>query len=408
MKFKYIAFDSSNRTQKGKIEAPNLKEATKLLLDQGWYIKKINTWSGFKANLADLSFGGVSLTDKALFVRHLGTMIKSGININEALEVIADQASSPKFKRILNDILDKIKTGQSLARALSHHKRVFDPFFVNIIKVGEESGTLEENLDYLADEMEDRIELKRNIRTASFYPAIVFSATIGLGIVLAYFVLPKITRLFSTLNFELPITTKILLGFASAMDKFGVFIVAGSFIFLVAVRILISLKPVKPYWHLFLIKLPIVGGLLINYNLVLFSRTLNILLKSGLTIDQALMISIETTSNVVYRKKLKIILPKIQKGKNIADVLTSFKQSKRNPLFPLIVIKMIGVGERSGNLAESLKYLADYFQKEVDHSTKNLTTVLEPILLLTVGLIVGFVAISVIAPIYQVTGQFQG
>ena len=119
------------------------------------------------------------------------------------------------------------------------------------------------------------------------------------------------------------------------------------------------------------------------------------------------MISIETTSNVVYRKKLKIILPKVQKGKNISDVLTSFKQSKRNPLFPLIVIKMIGVGERSGNLAESLKYLADYFQKEVDNSTKNLTTVLEPILLLTVGLIVGFVAISVIAPIYQVTGQFQ-
>ena len=157
-----------------------------------------------------------------------------------------------------------------------------------------------------------------------------------------------------------------------------------------------------------MIKLPIIGGIIINYNLVLFNRTLGILLKSGLTIDQAIIITSQTTANLVYQKRIKMILPQIQRGKSLADILSGFKQSQRKPLFPLLVIKMIDVGERSGRLDESLAYLADYFGKEVDNTTKNLTTVLEPLLLIFVGLIVGFVAISVISPIYQVTGQFRG
>ena len=134
---------------------------------------------------------------------------------------------------------------------------------------------------------------------------------------------------------------------------------------------------------------------------------MGILLKSGLTIDQAITITTQTTNNFIYQRKLKKTLPQVQKGKRLADVLAGFKQSKRRPLFPLLVIKMIGVGERSGRLDESLAYLAGYFEKEVDNTTKNLTTVLEPILLIFVGLMVAFIAISVISPIYQVTGQFR-
>ena len=161
-------------------------------------------------------------------------------------------------------------------------------------------------------------------------------------------------------------------------------------------------------WHSLLIKMPIIGNIIINYNLALLNRTLGILLKTGLTIDQAITITSNTLSNKVYQKKVSGTLSQIQKGKRLSDILASFKQSKRKPLFPLLVIKMIGVGERSGRLDESLSYLADYFEKEVDNTTKNLTTTLEPILLIVVGLIVGFIAISVISPIYQVTGQFRG
>ena len=163
----------------------------------------------------------------------------------------------------------------------------------------------------------------------------------------------------------------------------------------------------KPLGHWCLLHLPVVSGITVNYNLTLISRTLGVMLKSGLTIDRSLAIISETTKNIIYQRRLKSILPQIQKGKRLADILAGFKQSRRRPLFPLLAIKMISVGERTGRLEESLVYLAEYFEKEVDNTTKNLTTILEPLLLIFVGLIVGFVAISVISPIYQVTSQFR-
>jgi type IV pilus assembly protein PilC len=407
MRFSYVAFDAKNRTKKGVIEAASLKEATKLLIGQGWYIKKITPRGKLKTGFREVSFGGVSLIDKVLFVKHLGTMVKSGININEALEVIAGQTNSKRFKKIVTKVLVKVKTGQNLANALAKFPKVFDPLIVNIIRVGEESGTLEENLDYLAGELEDRLELRRKVKAAAFYPVIVLLATFGLGVILAYFVLPKITRLFKTLSFELPLTTKILLWVADLMDKHGLLVILGVIAGLIIFRVLLSLKFIKPLWHWTLIKMPIIGNIIINYNLALINRTIGILLKSGLTIDQSIGIATETTSNVVYKRKLKATFPQIQKGKRLSDSLASFKQSSRKPLFPLLVTKMIGVGEKSGRLDESLGYLAEYFEKEVDNTTKNLTTVLEPILLLVVGLIVGFIAISVISPIYQVTSKFN-
>lgn len=408
MKFKYVVFDSSNKTQKGVIEAANLREANQLLIDQGWFIKKIapkgKAQGGFNVSVG---IGKVSLLDKTLFVKHLGTMLKSGININEALEIISDQTSSPKFKKITRSVLEQVRSGQSLGKALGRYPKVFDPLFINIVKVGEDSGTLEENLEYLSNELEDRLELIRNIKAASFYPAIILGATAGLGLVLSYFVLPQVTRLFTTLDFELPVTTKILLFVAEIMDQHGLWVIGGVIGSIIGFRLLIAQNFAKPAWHWALIKMPVIGGSIVNYNLVMMTRTLSILLRSGLTIDQAMSITIDTSVNRVYKKKIQQILPQIEKGKNLSSILSEFKQSRRHPLFPLLVVKMIAVGERSGRLDESLNYLSEYFAKEVDNTTKNLTTVIEPILLIGVGLAVGFIAISVISPIYQITGQFR-
>ena len=407
MRFSYSAFDNKGKAKKGIVEAGSLKEATQLLINQGWYIKKINPKGKWVNTQQALGFSGVSLIDKVLLVKHLWTMLKSGISLNEALEVIADQTTSGRFKRLINQIIERVKSGQSLANSLSRFPKVFDPLFVNMIRVGEESGTLEENLEYLSNELDDRLELRRNVQAASFYPAIILSATLGLGLVLAYFVLPKITRLFETLSFELPLSTKILLWIADIFDKYGIYIIVSSVIGVIVLRILITQDFIKPVWHRFLLRLPLVGNIIINYNLVLINRTMGILLKSGLTIDQAIIIVTQTTGNFVYKKKLRSVLPQIQKGKSLADILTGLETSRRRPLFPLIMIKMIGVGEKSGRLEESFSYLASYFEREVDNKTKNLTTTIEPILLIAVGLIVGFVAVSVISPIYQVTGQFR-
>lgn len=407
MQYNYVVFDSSNKTKKGVIDAPTLNQATKILIDNGWYVKKIVAKNkDFRGGFINFSFSRVTLMDKVLFVKHLGTMLKSGISLNEGLEVISEQTTSQKFKKIVYQILDKVKAGQSLGMALSRFPKVFDPLFFNIVKVGEESGTLEGNLEYLGNELEERLELRRKVKAAAFYPAIILIATFGLGLVLAYFVLPKITRLFSTLSFELPLTTRILLSAADAIENHGVWILIGIAAVIVGFKVLISQPLVKPFWHWLVIQSPVVGGIIVNYNLVMMNRTLSILLKSGLTIDYAISITSETTTNLVYQKKLKEALPQIEKGKRLSDILSKVKQSKRRPLFSLLVIKMISVGEKTGRLDESFSYLAEYFGKEVDNSTKNLTTILEPILLLFVGLMVGFIAISVISPIYQVTGRF--
>lgn len=408
MKFNYVIFNKNNKTEKGVIEAESLSQATKLLISNGWYIKKITPQGkGLNIPLSSLSFGRVGLIDKVLLVKHLSTMIGSGISINEALEVIVDQSTSSKFRNVITQVRKKIVAGQTLGDALAGYPKIFDPLFVNIIRVGERSGTLEKNLDYLANELEARLDLKRKIKAASFYPMIIFAATFGLGLVLSYFVLPKITKLFDSLQVDLPLSTKLLLDFSALMESHGGLIILGVIGFVIAFKFLVSQSFTKPVWHRFILSLPVAGGVIINYNLVMISRTLSILLRSGLTIDDAITISINTTLNEVYKKKLKLILPQIQKGKNLSDALSSFKQSKRKPLFSLLMIKMLGVGEKSGKLDESLLYLSEYYDKEVDNTTKSLTTVLEPFLLLFVGLIVGFIAISVISPIYEVTGKFN-
>ena len=345
--------------------------------------------------------------DKMLFARHLGTMLASSISLTEALSIIAAQASSVKLRKILTDVINQIKAGQSLSSALAKYPKEFDPFFINILKVGEQSGSLEENLNYLASELEDQNDLRRKIKAAAFYPAIILSATFALGLILAYFVLPKIKDLFSTLNFKLPLSTKILLWFADMFDQHGIVILLGIVIFVILFRVAISLKKIKPYWHRFLLKMPLIGHTLMGYNLIVISRAMAILLKSGLTIDQSIGVTTNILRNEVYKRYLKIILPDIEKGKSFSDILTGFKQSKKNPAFPLLAIKMISVGEKTGKLDESFGYLASFYEKEVDASTENFTTIIEPALLIFVGLIVGFVAISVISPIYQVTGQFS-
>lgn len=407
MKFSYVVLNSLGKTKKGTTDAASLREATQLLIDQGWYIKKITPYGKLKTGFREFNFGGISLVERALLVKHLSTMLKSGINLTEALEVIVNQSNSKSFRKIISQILEKVKTGQGLANTFAQFPKIFDPLFINIIRVGEESGTLEGNLEYLANELEDRLELRRNIKAASFYPAIILSATFGLGIVLAYFVLPKISHLFKTLSFELPWSTKLLLWLAAVMDKYGLIIILGLIGAIILLRVLIAQNFFKPIWHWLVIKMPIIGQVVINYNLVMINRTLGILLKSGLTIDRGIEIVTQTTRNVVYQKRLKEVFPQIQKGKRLADALADLNQSRRKPLFPLLAIKMISVGERSGRLSESFEYLAEYFEKEVNNMTKNLTTILEPVLLIVVGLIVGFVAISVISPIYQITGQLK-
>ncbi len=345
----------------------------------------------------------ISFVEKLLFTKHLLVMTKSGITVAEGIEAIASQTKSAKFRKILEDVNKDIRNGQSLAKALTKHPKIFDQFFVSLIEIGEESGTLDTSLDYLVKQQTREYSLRKKIQAALLYPAIVIVSIIVVGIGMSLFVLPKLVDLFSSLDVKLPITTQILLFFANLMKNHGILIVLGFIISIFLFRIFISLSFVKPIWHKVLLSLPIFGNLFQSRELSTLCRNLGIMLKSGLPIRRSLEVEYFACGNYVFKDYIKGIQKSVDKGKEISSELAKGHYSKFSP----IAIKMIGVGEKTGQLDESFLYLSDFFDEEVDNIAKNLSVVLEPIILLVIGLMVGFVALAIISPIYELTGSIR-
>lgn len=345
----------------------------------------------------------IKFIDKLLFTKHLAMMVKSGITLSEAIDTIASQTPSQKFRKVLTAISDDIKNGNSFPLALKKHPKVFNQFYVTLTEVGEESGTLDENLKYLSDQLAKEYALKKKIQGALLYPAIVMVAVFLVGMGMSFFVLPQLANLFESLNVELPITTKILLFFANTMKNYGVFVIAGFVASIIAFRIFIKLPFVRPKWDNVLLSFPIFGPLLQNKEMTSLCRNLGIMLRSGLPITKALEVEYLGSENLVFKDYIQRIKKSVNKGKEIRQELSDGHYPKFSP----IAIKMIGVGEKTGKLDEAFLYLGDFFEEEVDNTAKNLSVVLEPIILIVIGLIVGFVALAIISPIYDLTGSIK-
>jgi len=273
-----------------------------------------------------------------------------------------------------------------------------------MIEVGEEAGTLDDNLVFLSEQLTKDLALKKKIQGAMLYPGLVLFATLIMSGFLSFFVLPSLVDFFTNLNIPLPLPTRILLAFAQLMKDWGVVILLSLLGLLAFLRFLITLPGIKPLWHAFLLKIPLVGTLLMYGQLTRFGRNLGILLKSGVPINKSLKVTTQTLSSITFQTIILDITQKLEAGKSIGDILSQ----KNNSLFPPLVTKMIAVGEKTGKLDETLTYLANYYEEEIDTVSKSFSTILEPFLLLGIGLLVGFVAIAIISPIYELTGSIRG
>lgn len=348
-------------------------------------------------------FSKVGHQEKLLFTKHLDTMIKAGIPIAEALETVADQAKSPAFKKVLLEVLADVRNGQPLAKSLGKHKKVFDSLYISLVAIGEESGTLEENLSFLSEQMTKSFRLRKKIRGAMVYPAIIVSAMGIMGIFISLFILPKLVDFFSAFEIDLPITTKLLLFVAKAMKDYGIIIVIGFFVLVIVLRIITRLKSVRPKWHELLLRIPGIGRLISYSQLSHFARNLGTLIKSGVPIHRALEITTSTLTNLKFRNDLFQVSKSLMKGKNIGTTL----EKKTYFEYPPLVSRMISVGEKTGKLDETLLYLGDFYEGEIDDLSKNLSTIIEPILLIVIGVGVGFMALAIISPIYELTGSIR-
>lgn len=347
----------------------------------------------------EIYLGSVSLEEKALFAKHVGVMLDAGLTINESIAIARDSAKG-KMRHILDSILVSVEAGQPFASALEDHKKDFSGLFINSIKTGEQSGTLSTNLQHVADQLEKEKDLVAKVKGAMMYPTIVLVATFGLGLLLAFFILPKIVPLFKGLKTELPMSTRALIWIADVVELHGSLIAMSIALFVVLFVWFIRQRWSHPITHFVLLKLPIVNQVIIKSQLTRFSLTLGTLIKSGLTVDESLQITKETMGNYYYTRALNRAYARLQKGTKMAESLRRYPD-----LFPILTTSMIRVGEESGNMDETLIYLSGFYQTEVDTATKALSSAIEPMLLVIIGGVVGFLALSIITPIYEITGS---
>ncbi len=359
------------------------------------------------SNLKKINFslpqGKLSIRKQTFFAKRLSFLIKAGVPMLESICVIKEQTKSRGEISIWGKVISDVSNGQTLSASLGKFKGVFGNFAINIIKAGESSGTLIDNLNYLADELKKKDLLRKKILGAMLYPIIVTIATFGIAGLLIVYIFPKILPIFQSLKASLPLSTRMIIWISDMLRNYGFYIFLFILVSSVIAFILIKKNTkVRYVFHGLILKIPIFGSIVENYNLTNITRTMGLLLKSGSSLTETLLITAETTENLRYRDALENISKGILQGKNLSSLIQRFPK-----LFPEILIHMVGVGEKSGNLSTTFIYLSEYYENEFDDLTKNLSSTIEPALMIVMGIIVGFVAISVITPIYEITNSLK-
>ncbi|MFH1947506.1 MAG: type II secretion system F family protein, partial [Candidatus Magasanikbacteria bacterium] len=346
----------------------------------------------------------IPLIQKIFFVEHMHTMVHAGLSLVESLETLAKEIENKKLRKIIGEIKQDIEKGQPLGQVLAKYPKAFPPIYVKMIEAGEIAGKLEESLKQVVSQMKKNSKLISSVRGAMIYPAVVITAMVAIGIMMVTVVLPKLTILFQEFDAELPLATRVLIvitDFAS-QPKNLIMIIIG----LVAIIILFSLS-LKKYpkfrrtIHNLNLHLPIFGRIIKKINLARFSLTLSSLLQSAIPIVQAVEITGDTCGNVLYRDYLKNTAEKIKTGTPLSEILREADQ-----LFPPMVTEMIMVGERTGEIDQLLDELANFYSEEVDKTMKNFTTIIEPVIILLLGLAVAGIAVAVIMPMYTLVQAF--
>jgi len=269
---------------------------------------------------------------------------------------------------------------------------------VNLVKVGETSGNLSQSLLYLSEELKKQRAIKRQVRAALIYPAVILVATIGITIFLTLFIFPKILPIFASLNIQLPLTTRIVIKILTFLQHYGLWTLGGLMLLGITLRVALAIEKLHFYFDKLLLDLPFVSKVIVDLTMTNFTRSMSVLLKSGMTLTDALEIAKGTFHNLYYRREIDRIVDAVRRGETMARYLGAYPR-----LFPPMLTGMIKVGETTGNLQDNLLYLSDYYETEVTEAVKGLTTILEPFLLLTMGVLVGFIAVSIITPIYSIT-----
>lgn len=336
----------------------------------------------------------VSLADKIFFTENLRVMLKAGLPLSRAFQILALQTENQYFRTVISEIGGLVDRGESLTDSLVRFPKIFSPIMVNMVRVGEVSGTLERSLEVIATQMKKEATLRSKIRGALAYPVVVIAATFGIGIAMMVFVIPKVLSIFNEVNIDLPITTRILIAVANIVSEHGIAAALASLGFIIAFILFRRTTKGKHLLQALYLKLPIAGAIIKKVNLARFTRTLASLLKSEVPVIDACMVTANVLGNVHFQEAVQSAAERVKRGVSVAEALAA------SPLFPPLVTQMASVGEQSGSLDELLADLAVFYEEQVDETLGNFSQIIEPLLIIVLGGAVGLMAFAIISPIY--------
>lgn len=339
---------------------------------------------------------GVSQKEILFFTRQFATLFASGVPIVEAFDALIGQIKNKTFKKVLTQMKNDIEKGSSLADAMKKHPRVFSSLYVNMVRAGEEGGMLDKVLFRMADYFEKMIKLRRKIIGAMIYPSLVIGVAILVVAIIMIFVIPTFSKLFGEMGLQLPLPTRITIGLSNFMVQTGIFIILGIIGFFIFIKLFRRTDKGKKITDSILLKFPLLGVILLKSSLSRFARTLGTLLGSGVPILNSMEISAKASGNKVIEDVVIQMKDDITAGKSLTEVLKS-----RPTLFPPIFIQMVSVGESTGGTDDMLNKVADFYDEEVDNAVANLMNMLEPALIVFLGVTIGFIVISLYLPIFK-------
>lgn len=384
--------------------ARDKSELARILKKKGFILISAEEEGKTKKGLAlEISFlTRVSLVEKMMFTRNLRVMISAGISLPRALEILSRQSKSKKFSDIILSLKQDIVKGNSFSNSLAKHPEAFSQLFASMIRVGEAGGRLEEVLGILTKQMSKEHELKQKIVGALIYPAVIVFTMIIIGIAMLVLVVPKISETFIELKIPLPKSTQFVIWLGNSLAHQWYLI----FIPLIIVAFLFwkffKTEPGKRIISFLVLKIPIVSAIVKKSNTVRMARTLSSLISAGVPLAESLSIISDSSGNYFYKQAMARASERVIKGKKLSEVLSNYVK-----IYPLLVIQMIEVGEETGQSSQILEKLAEFYEEEVANSTKNLSSAIEPMVMLLVGGIIGFFAISMIQPMYSMLGGIK-
>lgn len=398
-KFRYQAETIDGDAVKGEIQAASPAAARNELAVQGMRVTKLTERRGLNIELTKEK---VPLVDIMHFSRQMATFLRAGVPMTEAIDNLRMDAKNKRFKSILGDVLERVIGGRSITEALSQHEDVFPPYFMALLGSAELTGRMDDAFDQLHKYIRRDIELTRSVRKALIYPSILLTLALGVCLVIVVFAIPRFAEFFEGFDAELPLPTRMLMAVADFVQSTaglvtGIVLVAGA----IGTVLYVRTPGGRRNLHALLLKTPLIGTVVTYSSTERFTRVLGVLLEAGVPLPDALPTSIDCSNNMVYKERLSSAMEGVLEGRGFAEPLA------KTDLFPSTVIQMIRVGERSGELSQQLENAAGFYEEELDYAVDKLTAWFEPIIIIVIGAIVGFVALAMVTAMYGLYNQVE-